>query len=532
MYKDFGALFRTIADIHRDKPAFIIKKKESGKPIYIEISFKKLEEDIRAFATSLKEKGLKGKKIAVIGKNCYEWMVAAMGTILAGSAVVPLDRALSETEVLDQTNRISADAFVFGAEHISVAEKMTDRVKICFEPNAAYADVQALVTEGYRKGISENCCVSPEQPSFYLFTSGTTSKSKIVMLSQKNILSNIDDMSKVENFYASDVNLALLPMHHTFGMVGVLMMLSVGATNVFCEGLRVQKALSEYKVTLLVGVPLILDNMRRLTEKTIKKEKLTFAFKLLGIADAVTSALGLNLKRKIYKPLIDKFGGSLRLIISGAAPLAPETADFFNKKGIEVIQGYGLTETSPVVAAENHVFKRSGSVGKAMPSVDIKIVNPGENGIGEIAVKGPNVMLGYYENEEMTAQVLHDGYFHTGDVGYIDKDGYVFVTGRIKNVIVLENGKNVYPEELESYIEGLEYVKDVMVYNNKQGKKDKITAVVVPDMEEVSLEEAKAAFEKDVIKINKRLAKYKQIEAWQVTDKEFDKTTTGKIKRY
>ena len=517
MHNNFGEFFNDLATRKGGNTAFIIKNKKGGKVAYTNITYKKLEEDIKAFASALINRGLKGKRVAHIGKNCYEWFITMAGTIYAGASSVPLDRGLTEAEILDQTGRINADAFVFGADYKETAEKM-NTLKICFEPCEEYETVADLINEGYEKGLSEDNCVSGDDVSFYLFTSGTTSKSKIVMLSQKNILSNIYDMQQVEDLRESDVNLALLPMHHTFGLVGTLMFLSLGATNVFCEGLRVQKALCEYKVSVLVGVPLILDSMKRLTEKTIKKDKLTFAFALLNVAYKVTRFLGLDLRRKIYKPLLDKFGGNLRLIISGAAPLSPETAMFFENKGIEVIQGYGLTETSPVIAAESYKYKKLGSVGKAMPSDDVKIVNIGEDGTGEIAVKGPNVMLGYYENEEMTASVM--------------KDGYLFITGRIKNVIVLENGKKVYPEEVEFHIEKLEYVKEVMVFNKKEGKKDCVKATVVVDTEIMSVEEAKTLFEKDIKKINKQLAKYKQVQDYEVTDVEFDKTTTGKIKRH
>ncbi len=531
MYKNFGEMLAGMAKKYGEKAAFIIKNKEGGKVGYTNISYIRLEQDIRAFAKAIELKGLRGKRIAVIGKNCYQWMVAMLGTIYSGSASVPLDRALTESEILEQTERIEADVFVFGPEYSETAAKM-NTVNICFEAADGFENVNEMLKKGYEAGLAENNCVDSKEVSFYLFTSGTTSKSKIVMLCQHNILSNIDDMKKVEDLRESDVNLALLPFHHTFGMVGCLIFLSVGATNVFCEGLRVQKALCEYKVSVLVGVPLILDNMKKLTQKTIKKEKLTLGFAVLGAASKITRSIGLDLSRKIYKPLLEKFGGDLRLIISGAAPLSPETAEFFINKGIDVIQGYGLTETAPVVAAESWQFRRPGSVGKAMPSDVIKIVNKNDDGTGEISVKGPNVMLGYYQNEEMTNEVLKDGYFHTGDVGYIDQDGYLFITGRIKNVIVLENGKKVYPEEIEFHIGKLDYVKEVVVFNEKQGKKDKVTAVVVADVENYTLDEAKEAFDKDVKKVNKRLAKYKQIQDYRITDVEFDKTSTGKVKRY
>ncbi len=531
MYKNFGEMLSVLASKKGENTAFIIKSKKDGKVSYTNITYKKLEEDVKAFATTLIKRELSGKRVAIIGKNCYQWVISMLGTIYSGAAAVPLDKGLTEAEILDQTRRISADAFIFGEEYRETAKKI-DGLGICFEPGFGFEDVISLMEEGRVSGLADNNCVDGESVSFYLFTSGTTSKSKIVMLSQNNILSNIYDMSQVEDLRESDVNLALLPMHHTFGMVGMLMFLSLGATNVFCEGLRVQKALTEYKVSVLVGVPLILDSIKKLTEKTIKKEGLSFAFKVLGGVNKVTMALKIDLRRKIYKKLLEKFGGNLRLIISGAAPLSPETAKFFIEKGIDVIQGYGLTETAPVIAAENNIYKKLGSVGKPMPSDEVKIINISDDGTGEIIVKGPNVMLGYYENEEMTAKALKDGYFHTGDIGYIDEEGYIFITGRIKNVIVLENGKKVYPEEIEFHIEKLDYVKEVMVYNEKKEKKDKIKAKVVVDTEIISVKEAEVLFEKDIKKINKCLANYKQVQDFEVTDIEFDKTTTGKIKRY
>ncbi|MDP4119427.1 MAG: AMP-binding protein, partial [Bacillota bacterium] len=340
------------------------------------------------------------KRIAVIGKNCYEWILSLLAVSYIGAVAVPLDKGLSETEIMEQMDRINADTLIFDKDYSEIAKGNAGRENICFNADEGFENIDDLLEKGYKKGILPEMDSDADKLALLLFTSGTTSKSKIVMLSQNNIIANIEDMHECEEFYDTDVNLAILPFHHTFGLTGILLFVSIGATNVFCEGLRIQKALIEYKVTVLVGVPLILDNIWHMIQRTLKKKKLTAVFSAVGFINRLCIKTGIDIRRKLYKSILDQLGGGLRCVISGAAPLNPETSAFFNSMGILTIQGYGLTETAPVIAAENPANMRLGSVGKAMPSIDIKIENAGEDNIGEIIAKGPNVMLGYYENPE------------------------------------------------------------------------------------------------------------------------------------
>ena len=373
-----------------------------------------------------------------------------------------------------------------------------------------------------------------------LFTSGTTSKSKIVMLSQYNIARNISDMQLVEDFRSTDVNLAFLPYHHTFGSTGILMFLSRGATNVFCDGLRhIQKNLVEYQVSTFVCVPLLIESIYKKIwqeiEKTGQTKKVKFGMKL----SKFLLKFGIDIRAKLFKQIIDKLGGKIRSVISGASGLDPKVAEGFRAFGISVVQGYGLTETSPVLAAESAEAYKAGSTGLPMPDVEIKIDNPNESGMGEIIAKGPNIMLGYYENEEETNKVLKDGWFYTGDLGYIDNEGFLFITGRQKNVIVLKNGKNIYPEEIETLINNLPYVEESMVYG-KEKDDDLIASVKIvynkdymnSHYPEKSEEEIKNIIWEDIKKINKTMPNYKHIKNLIITDEEMIKTTTAKIKRF
>ena len=373
-----------------------------------------------------------------------------------------------------------------------------------------------------------------------LFTSGTTSKSKAVMLSHKNIASNIYSMTKSEDIRSTDTNIAFLPFHHTFGSTGILMFLSRGATNVFCDGLRhIQKNLVEYQVSTFVCVPLLIESIYKKIwqeiEKTGQTKKVKFGMKL----SKFLLKFGIDIRAKLFKQIIDKLGGKIRSVIRCASGLDPKVAEGFRAFGISVVQGYGLTETSPVLAAESAEAYKAGSTGLPMPDVEIKIDNPNESGIGEIIAKGPNIMLGYYENEEETNKVLKDGWFYTGDLGYIDNEGFLFITGRQKNVIVLKNGKNIYPEEIETLINNLPYVEESMVYG-KEKDDDLIASVKIvynkdymnSHYPEKSEEEIKNIIWEDIKKINKTMPNYKHIKNLIITDEEMIKTTTAKIKRF
>ena len=373
-----------------------------------------------------------------------------------------------------------------------------------------------------------------------IFTSGTTSMSKAVMLSSKNIASEIYNINCAEKVYDTDVNMLFLPLHHTFGSTILLLALADGVTNVFCDGLRhIQENLKEYKVSVFVCVPLLLEAMYKKIYAEVEKQGKT---KILKFANSISRFLlkfNIDIRRKVFKQILDNLGGNIRFVISGASAIDKNVAQGFYDFGVLAVQGYGLTETSPVLTAENEKCVKFGSVGLPLPEVEIKIDSPNEEGIGEIVAKGPNVMLGYYEMPEETAKVLKDGWFYTGDLGYIDKDGFLFITGRKKNVIVLKNGKNIYPEEIELLLSNLPYVAENMVYGTPKGDDLVLSAKIVYNKDyvkekygDIPEDELRDIIWKDVKKINSTLANYKHIKNLIITDEPMIKTTTQKVKRF
>ena len=542
------------------KDAFIVKSQENNEIKYTHISFEEFGKQIKNLAEGLIDLGLEGKRIAIIGQNSYNWVKSYIATICSVGIVMPLDKGLQPSEIELSLKRGKADAIIFEDEYLETIKNIRQYNQTSvknfismteLEKNEGFVSLKDLEEKG--KKILEKTenekefylkaspmSKKPEELATIIFTSGTTSMSKAVMLSNKNIASNMYDMMCTEKILSSDVNLLFLPLHHTFGSTQMLLFFSNGATTVFCDGLRhIQENLKEYKVTTFVCVPLLLEVMYKNIWKAIEKQGKTKQIKFaLKLSNALIK-IKIDIRRKIFKPILDQFGGELRFIISGAAAINKEVAKGFNDFGIFTIQGYGLTETSPVLCAENEKHIRYGSVGLPFPSVQIKIENKNEEGIGEITAKGPNVMLGYYEMEEETANVLKDSWFYTGDLGYLDKDGYLFITGRKKNVIVLKNGKNIYPEELEQVITKLPYVAEVMVYGKEKDDDLVVSAKIVYDKEYVKKnykdktnEELKEIFWQDIKEINKTMPTYKYIKNLVVTDEPMIKTTTAKIKRF
>ena len=410
-----------------------------------------------------------------------------------------------------------------------------------------YKNVKELVTEGeklLKEGKDEyiNAQIDENKMNIILFTSGTTSKSKAVMLSQKNIASNIYAMQCVEDIRSTDTNIAFLPFHHIFGSTCMAMMIACGVKTVFPDGLRyIKQNLNEYKVTLFVGVPVLIEAIYKTIMKEIEKQGKEKVIKIAVKISKILLKLKIDVRRKLFKQVINALGGELRFLISGGAPADPEISEGFRNLGIEIVQGYGLSETSPVIAAENTKMIKKGSVGVPMINDILEIVNKDENGIGEIRVKGPNVMLGYYEMPELTEEVLKDGWFYTGDLGYLDKDNCLFITGRNKNMIVLRNGKKVFPEELELLINRLELVEESMVFGlpDKQVKDDVKVAVKIVYNKEVVKQKYKDKTQEELYQIiwnqikelNNSFPRYKHIQKMILTDEELIKTTTKKIKR-
>lgn len=534
--------------------AFVIKHKNEKKEVsYESITYKKLLQDVNEFGTKLYDMGLKNKRVAIVGRNRYEWVVAHLSNLLGGIVSIPLDKELQVDELESCLERSKADVIVFDEKYIDNIEKIKQNGKtnlqeyVCMTEQEGYKNFWTLKKEGaeiLKNGNNEyvNCEIDNDKMAILLFTSGTTSKSKAVMLSNTNIASNVYAMLLVEDMRSTDNNLAFLPFHHIFGSTCMIVMIAIGAKTAFPDGLRyVAQNLKEYQISLFVGVPLLVEAIYKNIEKEIEKKGKT---KLINNAKKLSNCLlklHIDVRRKLFKDVIDALGGRMRFIISGGAPLDKKVAQGFNELGIEVVQGYGLTETSPVISAENAKKKRYGSIGFPMENVEVEIINKDENGIGEIRVKGPNVMLGYYENEEATKKVMKDGWFYTGDLAYKDKDGFIFLTGRQKDMIVLKNGKKVFPEELETLINRLDLVKECIVYGmpDEKDKNDlKLSVKIVYD-KKIAEEKYSGKSEGElyqilwekVKEINKTFPPYKYIKNMILTDEELIKTTTQKVKR-
>lgn len=551
--KDIREIVYNSVKLYGEQVAYVIKHKENKDVIYENITYKKLLEDINKLGTTFFDMGFQKKRIAIIGKNRYEWALTHLANMLGGIVSVPLDKDLQYDELENSLIRSKAECIVFDEKLADMVAEIEKNGKtnltefICMSKIEGRTSVRELVDRGeelLKQGKKDylNAKIDENAMNILLFTSGTTSNSKAVMLSQKNIASNIYAMQRVEDMRSTDTNIAFLPFHHIFGSTCMIMMLAQGIKTVFPDGLRyIKQNLNEYKVSLFVGVPVLIEAMYKTIMKEVDKQGKT---KLIKIAMKISNFLmkfHIDIRRKLFKQVLDALGGELRLVISGGAPADPQVSKAFTNLGVNIIQGYGLTETAPVICAETKVALRNGSVGVPMINDTIEIVDPDKNGIGEIRVKGPNVMLGYYEMPEETKSVLKDGWFYTGDLGYFDKDGFLFITGRNKNMIVLKNGKKVFPEELETLINRIDLVKESMVFGlpDEKDKNDVMLSVKIVYNEEEAKEKYEGKTEKELYEIiwnkikelNKTFPRYKHIQKMILTKEELIKTTTKKVKR-
>lgn len=533
--------------LYGDKAAFIIKVGGIKSKNYVTKTYNDLLNDVYSFGTALFSMGLKDSRIAVAGRNSYPWIVAYLSNLFCKNIVVPLDKELQAAELEDSLVRSEAVAFCYDSKYEAkineIRENGKTSVKYWISTEDGELSFEKMLEKGRKLIESGDNSFKDEQPdsetlSILLFTSGTTDKSKAVMLAQKGLAANIYDMDRTEDIRPTDTNIAFLPFHHIFGSVGTLFMLSCGVTTTFPDGLRyIKQNLVEYGVSLFIGVPLLLDGMKSVVEKEVKKQGKEKLIKIMRKLTRFLYNIKIDVRRKVFAQIINALGGKMRLIISGGAPLDPSTADFYKDIGIELVQGYGLTETSPVIAAENMFFMRRGSVGVPLDSVEVKIDNKDADGIGEIKVKGPTVMLGYYKNQEATDAVLSDGWFNTGDLGYLDKDGYLFITGRKKDMIVLKNGKKIFPEEVETLVNHIEGVSECIVYGFSEDggiSYDKILCKAVYDKTVFpgkTEEEIHEEIWGKIKEINKTLPMYKYIKGLTVTEVPLIKTTTNKVKR-
>lgn len=553
-FDDIKEIIYNSVKLYPDNIAFTTKLTKKDKQIeYKNTTYKEFLDDINSFGTALYDMGLKDKRIAIIGKNSYKWALAYVTNLLGNIVSIPLDKGLQTGELETSLIRSKADAIIFDEKCLEEIEKIKENNKtnlknyICMSKLDNYISVDELISKGktlIEQGNNEykDCKIDNKKMSVLLFTSGTTEQAKAVMLAQYGIATNIYDMQIVEDFHTTDVNIAFLPFHHIFGSTGLLVMLSRGIKTVFPDGLRyIKENLNEYKVSLFVGVPILVDKMYQNIIKEIQKQGKEKTVKFGIKLTQVLLKFGIDIRRKVFKAIIDQLGGKMRFIISGGAPLDKEVAQGFENFGIHLVQGYGLTETSPVIAAENDKYQRPGSIGFPMRHTQIKIVDKDQNGIGELVVKGPNVMLGYYENEEKTKEVLKDGWFYTGDLAYIDDDGFLFIAGRKKDMIVLKNGKKIFPEELETLINKIDEVEESFVYgmpidNDKNNVKVSVEVVYNEDVVKekygkISKDELNKTIWEKIKEVNKTLPQYKYIKNMILTIEPLIKTTTNKVKR-
>ena len=537
---DLKDMLKKSGEKYGEKIAYKIRQ-ENG---YKEITHNEVRKMVDGLGTKLIDMGLKDKRIAVIGENRYEWEIAYLSLVCGTGTVVPLDKSLPENELESLIERSKAEAIICSQKYVEILKKTKLKYIISMDlekDNDGIISQKRLISEGIQLVKSGNTSfinakIDNEKMSIMLFTSGTTSISKAVALSHKNICSNLMDISSILDVNSSDVFLSFLPLHHVFECtVGFLFSLYVGAETVFCDGIRhIPENLAEYKVSVMASVPAIYERLFKIIKKHLEKQGKVE--QILKDEEKYKDS-SMEKKKEVFKEIHDLLGGNIKLFISGAASLEPSIEEKFRRLGFNMVQGYGLTETSPVVAIGNKKYHKTGSIGKCVPSDEVKLLDINKDGIGELAVKGPNVMLEYYENKEATEKVLKDGWFQTGDLARIDEEDYIFICGRKKSVIVLKNGKNIFPEEMETLINKEDGVEESFIFGkpiSKDPNDIKIFVKIVYNKESFEGKtetEIKEYFNEKIKSINKTMPHYKAIRGIIISDKPLIKTTTNKIKR-
>lgn len=539
------------------RPAFLVKEEKKGP--YLPITYKQTFDDVNGLGTSLIAGGLQGKNIAVIGENSYQWAVSYLAVVCGTGVMVPLDKELPSRELKQLITMSECSCVIFTDKFEKVFVEMKNSGKTNLEVLInmdrktskdgvlAFAELveagRNLVKSGDRNFLDAQ--IDRDAMSIILFTSGTAGISKGVMLSHANIAEDVMLSPTLLLIKETDVFFSVLPLHHTYECTcGFLIPLSKGAAIAHCEGLKyVVKNLEEVKPTLFLGVPALFENIyEKIWQNARKKGKEATLKKMIAI-NQKTKKIGIDIGHLFLKEVQAVFGGRMRMMISGGAAINPKVLQGIRDFGIMALQGYGLTESSPICALNPDTFPKNESVGRALPETEVKIVDPDpETGIGEICVSGGHVMLGYYKNPEATAESLKDGWYYTGDLGRIDSEGYVYITGRKKNVIITKNGKNVYPEELEYYLSNIPYILETMVWgkDTDDGQDTIIVASILADKERAAEvlgdSHTQADLEKllwdEIDKINEDLPFFKRIKKLIIRKEEFEKNTSQKIKRH
>ncbi|MBQ9280028.1 MAG: AMP-binding protein [Clostridia bacterium] len=561
-YQTIKEVFDRSRKLFADK--VFITEKFNPKGSFEEITYKQFADDVISLGTALTKKySLKDDRIVIIGENTYHWYVSYMAMLCGVGIAVPVDKELPANELENVIRRAKATAVIYSSKKKDLIKDVKDNlpeVKYFIQMNSDSklegrdVGLNKLILQGkemMKKGDRsfENIEIDPDIFKVLIFTSGTTSNSKGVMLSNRNLAENINAVSTYVYLDTNDRLFSVLPLHHTYeASIGFLLPMATGASIAVCQGLKyIVSNIQDTKPTAIIAVPLLIESLSKRINKTIEKSgKTGIVNSMIHITNALKN-VGVDIKRKVFDEIYENLGGNLRIIVSAAAPIDPKVGKWIQDIGISFLQGYGLTETAPIAALTPEFEPKVGSAGKAVNCSELKIDKPNEKGEGEVLIKSTTLMIGYYEDEEATKSVIEydaegNRWFHSGDVGYMDEDGFLYITGRTKNVIVTQNGKNIYPEEIELLLSEIKEIKECMVYGKEvEGEKELIiTARVIPNMEEIEAIHGKDLTEEQIynaiweqIKLtNRKLTSYKAIKKLEIKKDEFEKTSTQKIKRY
>jgi long-chain acyl-CoA synthetase len=552
---DLKDMVNTSAALFPDKNAFLVKNAPGGS--YVPVKFSRFKTDVDELGTALLDLGMADRKIAVIGENRYEWVVTYLAIVGGVGVVVPLDRELPAEEVHNLLERSQVSAVVYSSKVGTIIEEAILGVSSIeytismdtLDHEGTKLSMKKLQRAGKRLLLEENrayldAVIDRDAMCSLLFTSGTTGLAKGVMLSHKNITANVYNMSKYVNVSGDWTGLSVLPMHHTYELTcHVFTCIYQGCCIAICEGLKyIVKNMAESQASIMLGVPLIFESMHKKVWKQAESS---------GKADKMRKAIQLsktlgkfNIKstKRLFKSVHQAMGGNMRMFISGAAAIDPTVIEDFNAMGITMFQGYGMTENSPIIAVNKDRYFKPAAAGVPLPGTEVMIVDQDENGVGEIICRGDSVMLGYYDNPEETAKVLKDGWLYTGDYGYFDRDGFLYISGRKKNVIVTKNGKNIFPEEVEFYLNKSDFIQEVVVwgFDDEKTGDTVVQAEIFPNYPAVedafgkgiSENDLKRILKKEIDEINEHMPLYKRVKRFDIRQEEFEKTTTKKIKRY